>query len=593
MHRLYLFIMSGCFAAASASMGVLANAFPFPQQPPSVTDTADAGTKTNLWYGTLKTESRDFRFVLEIMNDTQPPTGVLRSLDEGNQQFELSEIQLNAAKFNFKLPSTRAVYESQLDQSGKQTDGTWIQRGSRLPLTFQQVTAVPKRKIRNLFNGTLNAILQKLELSIIELDDGRFYFTSVTQNAGGFHVLKEMASDGEITFRIPALQATFVGRYDNKSSDVLKGKWTQGIISLPLELNRRDPKLEVQPKTTSKKPKRPQTPKPPFPYEIETVSIRVPDTNVTLAGTLTIPAGNVKAAVVLITGSGPQDRNEMIFDHQPFGVIADHFARNQIATFRYDDRGVGKSTGDFASATSHDLANDAEAAFRFLRNRDELRDKLVGICGHSEGGLLAPMIAARNSEVGFLILMAAPGVDGKAIILSQGPLLLRAQGVTESEITKQNKIQEIVLSFISAGEDQNDQLLAKQLRAALPNSQELPKILESVKQGLPQQATPWLREFLKIDPRSALQQVKCPVLALNGTKDLQVDPVLNLPVIRDTLRESGNHNVEINVYPGLNHLFQKCTTGLPIEYASIDETFNLVPLTRMTSWIHEQSASQP
>ena len=122
MHRLYLFIMSGCFAAASASMGVLANAFPFPQQPPSVTDTADAGTKTNLWYGTLKTESRDFRFVLEIMNDTQPPTGVLRSLDEGNQQFELSEIQLNAAKFNFKLPSTRAVYESQLDQSGKQTD---------------------------------------------------------------------------------------------------------------------------------------------------------------------------------------------------------------------------------------------------------------------------------------------------------------------------------------------------------------------------------------------------------------------------------------------------------------------------------------
>ena len=141
----------------------------------------------------------------------------------------------------------------------------------------------------------------------------------------------------------------------------------------------------------------------------------------------------------------------MIFDHQPFGVIADHFARNQIATFRYDDRGVGKSTGDFASATSHDLANDAEAAFRFLRNRDELRDKLVGICGHSEGGLLAPMIAARNSEVGFLILMAAPGVDGKAIILSQGPLLLLWRRRIRDH--KQNNIQEIVL-LISAGEDQ-------------------------------------------------------------------------------------------------------------------------------------------
>ncbi len=561
-------------------------------EPESQTATNPAA-EYKLWYGVLKTTTREFRFVIELDPAEGASSGTLRSLDEGNQLFELSRVTTDDHTLKFSLPVTLATYEGELSENATRATGHWIQRGDKLPLSLTKVKTVPKPDIKVTYIGTVNAIVQRIEVSFVELETGEIYFNSISQKVGGFVASKEVNKDGEITFRVPAVDGTFHGRYQDGQNTRLKGKWTQGLVSLDLELTSQkagSDKLGV----VEKKVARPQTPQPPFRYKREQVKVEVPNCNVTLAGTLTIPEGEIKSAVVLISGSGPQDRDETIFDHKPFWVIADHFARNGIATLRYDDRGVAKSTGTFSTATSYDLAEDAEAAFNFVARRGEFQHTMIGICGHSEGGLLAPLIAARNPRVGFLVLLAAPGVNGEEIILSQGPLLMRARGISEADITTQQAIQKIVLKMIRDDQQADDDLLANLLREALGDDlDEMPQLVQKVQAGLSQQGTPWLREFLKLAPKVALAKVKCPVLAINGTKDLQVDPVLNLPAIRDTLAESGNRNVEINVYPGLNHLFQACRTGLPAEYGTIEETFNVVPLQRMTSWTLAHSVEKP
>lgn len=517
----------------------------------------------------------------------------MRSLDEGNQIFELTHVDSKRGKLTFALPATDAAYASVLKNSETRSTGTWTQRGQQLPLSFEKVATIPKRTIKNLFTGTLNAIVQRIEVSFVELETGQLYFNSVSQNAGGFIATKDISKDGVVTFRVPAVQGVFRGRYQSEQKNKLQGQWTQGPVSLDLELSKQTATTERLAPLQSQKPRRPQTPKPPFPYKIERVKIATPESDITLAGTLTIPGSMVRAAVVLVTGSGPQDRDESIFNHKPFHVIADHFARHGIASLRYDDRGVAESSGDFSEATSLDLANDAEAAFNFLITRDDLNNAELGICGHSEGGLLAPLIAARNDSVDFIILMAAPGVDGQQIILSQGPLLMRAQGISEPDITKQNKIQEVVLSIIRNNQQNDEALISVKLQHALGSDDPgITQTIKTLQASVKKQATPWLRTFLSLDPKVALKKLQCPVLAINGTKDLQVEPVLNLSVIRDTLQKAGNRHVEINLYPGLNHLFQSCKTGLPSEYGTIEETFNLVPLDRMTSWILEETTQR-
>ncbi len=567
-----------------------------PPQTPEVSQGANSQnqtTQTDLWFGTLSTPARDFRFVVELNENRQDSEGKLLSLDEGNRTFALTKVHREEGKFSFQLPLTDAAYESTLNDEGNHSTGTWTQRGQQLPLSLTKVAAIPKRKVKTLLTGTLNAIVQKIEVAFVELESGKVYFNSVSQNAGGFVTTKEINKDGTVIFRVPGVQGVFEGQYTDEQEIKLQGKWSQGLVTLDLTLTKQENVPEILPPTQPKKPQRPQTPKAPFPYTTEQVRIPTADQNVTLAGTLILPQGQAKAGVILVSGSGPQDRDETIFDHKPFLVIADHFARQGIATLRYDDRGVAESTGDFLKATSYDLADDAEAVFDFLAAREELADATLGICGHSEGGLLAPLIAARNTRVNFVILMAAPGVDGKQIILSQGPLLMRAQGIPEPQIETQRKLQEIILTVIRDNKQSDAESIADQIREALGDDQkDLTQLIETSQAAVTQQASPWLRTFLKLDPKKALADLKCPVLAINGTKDLQVDAVLNLPAIRDALQAAGNSDVEVNVYPGLNHLFQDCQTGLPTEYGTIEETFNGVPLRRMTSWILEQAAER-
>lgn len=339
-------------------------------------------------------------------------------------------------------------------------------------------------------------------------------------------------------------------------------------------------------------PDRPQNPKPPFPYDEREVEITSAVDGVTLAGTLTLPRGAVGGApaVVLLTGSGAQDRDETIFGHKPFWVIADHLTRAGVAVLRLDDRGVGGSGGDTTTSTLETFAGDAVTAAIYLRTLPEIDAKRVGLVGHSEGGLVAPMAAAQSPDIAFLVLLAGTGVPGREVLVSQQAAILRASGAPEEVIAKQQADQAAALELVESGAEKQE--IVDFIAAALAaEGQGMPE--EQARALAEQQAatigSPWFRSFLATDPAAHLRRVRVPVLALNGERDLQVLPDLNLPAIENALREGGNADVTIVELPGLNHLFQRSTTGGLEEYGSIDETFNHAALDVMTRWILDRA----
>ena len=330
---------------------------------------------------------------------------------------------------------------------------------------------------------------------------------------------------------------------------------------------------------------RPQEPKKPYPYREEDVGYDNPAGNDRLAATLTIPNGKGPfPAVVLITGSGPQDRDETVFNHKPFLVLADYLTRKGIAVLRADDRGVGKSTGKFDGATTADFATDTEAGVAYLKTRPEIEAHRIGLIGHSEGGIIAPMIAARSRDVAFIVMMAGSSVPGDEILVAQVELLTEASGKSHEEAMKAGAEEEDILSLLKNNPDPAafERAVHEKFAQQLPGTRGLAtvKALES----------PWLRYFVTYDPAVALRKVTCPVLALNGEKDLQVPPKQNLPAIRAALEAAGNKNFEIDEMPGLNHLFQDAKTGLPKEYGEIEETISPAALEKISGWILKLNA---
>jgi len=283
--------------------------------------------------------------------------------------------------------------------------------------------------------------------------------------------------------------------------------------------------------------------------------------------------------VVLITGSGPQDRDETIMGHKPFLLLADYLTRRGIAVLRADDRGVGKSTGEFSGATTADFATDTEAGIAYLKTRPEVNPKLIGLIGHSEGAIIAPMVAARNPDVAFIVMLAGSGVRGDQVIVTQVELLAEASGQSHQEAIRAGEKQRKILELVKGNID--DSNLEKQLHEELGDEMTDAQIGAVVRQL----NIRWLRYFLNYDPAQALRKVRCPVLALNGEKDLQVPPKQNLPAIRNSLKAGGNKNFEVDELPGLNHLFQTAKTGSPAEYAEIEETISPVALEKISSWI--------
>ena len=367
------------------------------------------------------------------------------------------------------------------------------------------------------------------------------------------------------------------------AGDSLRGTFTQGGVSIPLVFAH-----VASPSTT----RRPQDPVPPFPYRTRDVTIESAPGTV-LAGTLVIPDGKGPfPAVVFVTGSGPQDRDETLVGHRPFLVIADYLARHGIASLRCDDRGYAKSTGSFDNATSADFAVDAEAAVEFLRHVDGVAADRVGILGHSEGGLIGPMVAARSKAVAFLVLMAGPGVPGDSISLLQSRLLAVAAGVSPAAADSSTANRRRLFEALAHSRDSSDAIarlaIAKQeILAGMPESQRAAAAAR-IDQNIPQLMTPWFRFFMTYDPRPALRKVRVPVLAMGGSLDLLVPPEPNLAAIDTALKAGRNRDYRVVELAKLNHLFQSATTGSPNEFPTIEETVSPATLELIATWINER-----
>ncbi len=439
-------------------------------------------------------------------------------------------------------------------------------------------------------SGDWNGILKvqgtqlRLVFHITKTDSGYVStMDSPDQKAFGIPVTSTKFENSTLTIEITNLKIEYSGQFSVDNNIV--GTFKQSGMVLPMDLSREKKEKEII--------IRMQEPTKPYPYYTEEVKFKNGNDNITLAGTLTMPTKEgVYPVVVMITGSSPQNRDEEIMGHKPFLIIADHLTRNGIAVLRYDDRGTADSEGKFGTATTQDFASDVVAAVNYLKTRKEINKKQIGLIGHSEGGIIAPMVAAKSKDISFIVLLAGTGIRGNELLLLQQELIGRAEGASEEELKKTKETNTAAFGII-LNNDNTELIKSKltdliaQIVKNLPES-EKPKDTKDedlVNQQVMQLTSPWMLYFIKYNPSLILKNVKCPVLALNGSKDLQVPSKVNLEAIQKGLQKGGNKKVTTKELPGLNHLFQECTTGSPSEYANIEQTFSPVALNEISGWI--------
>ncbi len=447
-------------------------------------------------------------------------------------------------------------------------------------------------KLVGVWDGTLDTGGPKLRLVVefAKAADGTLKGDLDSPDQGAMDLaLSAITLEGDrVRFELKAVGGVFEGTL-NKESTEITGEWHQGG-SLPLVLKRR---AKDAPPVSA----RPQEPVKPYPYNEEDVTYENKAGGVKLAGTLTWPrsAGPVPA-VVLITGSGPQDRNESLLGHKPFLVLADHLTRRGIAVLRVDDRGVGGSTGSVNNSTTDDFAGDVLAGVEYLKTRKEINPKQIGLIGHSEGGVVAPIAASRSKDVAFIVLMAGTGLPGEEILYLQGALIAKANGATDVAVESNRRMQQIM--FRALKEEKDDVAVRQRIKADFAKmtadsssgqKQASAATDAEIDAQLKRVLTTWFRYFLTYDPRPALTKVQVPVLAINGELDLQVPADANLAAIEKALKEGGNKDHTIVKLPRLNHLFQTSQTGSPTEYIKIDETIAPVALQTISDWIIKQT----
>jgi uncharacterized protein len=444
-----------------------------------------------------------------------------------------------------------------------------------------------------IWQGTLKVPGTELRVVFTVVQSGENEWKSTLdspdQGAKDIPVAGTFVRGDSMIFDVKAVMGEFRGARD-KEGRTVTGTWKQAGMAFPLSLT----KTETAPTTS-----RPQEPKPPFPYVSEEVFFTNAKANLTLAGTFTKPpAGSkVSAAVVMVSGSGPQDRDESIFGHKPFLVWSDYLTRNGIAVLRYDDRGVGKSGGKFQNATTEDFASDAAAAVEYLSSRKDVPGNRIGVMGHSEGALVAPLVASHDRRVGFIVMLAGPGMKGGDLLVLQGGKLSEAMGEPADQIKKSAEMQKKCYAILSG--PANPDSAAPRIRKVLSEFAAMLTAEEKAKAGLndaaidmqvAQMVSPWFRFFLAYDPQPALEKTPCPVLALWGGKDLQVPPKENLPLVEQALKRGGNQNASMHVFPGLNHAFQTCKTGSITEYSRIEETISPAALSMVGDWINRENS---
>jgi len=443
-----------------------------------------------------------------------------------------------------------------------------------------------RRSLVGSWLGTLEvssvALRVVFNISINDRDSLLVTLDSPDQGAKDIKVGPVTLTGDRISIKAPFLLAEYTGTI--KSDTLMEGILKQAGREFTLNLARLEKPFAIN---------RPQEPKPPFPYKSEDIKFRNEKAGITLGGTVTIPDGpGPFPAVILITGSGSQNRNEELMAHKPFWVIADYLSRNGIAVLRFDDRGVGQSQNTSAPSTSVDFATDADAALSYLKTVAKIDTTAIGLAGHSEGGLIASIAASGNPAIAFVISLAGPGVSGEQILYRQNYDLNKASGMSEKDLKALISMSRKMYAVIKKTPDNTK--AAEEMTAILKRSMEKQKApageVEKALKGFPASAatltSPWYRTFLVTDPSVYWKNVKCPVLALNGDKDLQVASDVNLPAIRKAVMSGGNSDVTVIEYPGLNHIFQHCKTGLPAEYGQIEETFSPEVLKTISEWIN-------
>lgn len=540
------------------------------------------------WQGALTTPGGDLVLILTVEDGPDGRTAVLESPDQApGQKIPVVLAGTGPDELAFDVPAIRGSFAASWDDRAGGWAGNWSQSGYDLPLTLR--AAGTGTAAADGLAGTWQASVERagqrfrLVLRIGDASDGpRVRFDA--PDAGAHNLVVELfeRNGDRVSFAVPNAGAAFEGSL-SKDGARLDGRWSfPGRPTTEVSFERVRTEARAEPAV------RPQTPAPPFPYRAEQASFANPQAaQVMLAGTLTLPAGpGPFPAAVLITGSGAQDRNETLFGHKPFAVLADHLTRSGIAVLRYDDRGVDASTGDFAAATTADFAADAQAAHAWLAARPETDANAVGLIGHSEGGLVAAMIAAHDSRVAFVVLLAAPGTPMRQLLLDQHRLLAEASGGSADEVERSGAMLAQVLD--RAGGAESSAAAAASIRSLLTDEALMTLGAPPAGRDLmaQQMSSDWMRALLRIDPRPDLAAIRVPVLALDGSLDLQVAAGPNLAGIRAAT--AGRPDVTVRELPGLNHLFQTARTGSPAEYPEIEETMAPIALAAISDWIEER-----
>jgi len=544
------------------------------------------------WHGVLQSPVGPVTLIVTISEDGQGALrGDMASPDQGPGKMPLTTVSLTAGHLAFTVKAAQISYEGEWIEAEQSFSGVFTQ-GGKIPLTFRRGLPPTRPVIAGLdglWQGvvTRNGVSLRLALRIATDARGTIVtFDSPDLGVVGLPVAGFSRQGQAVAFSVPASGARFAGRLSDDATS-LKGSWTvpaQPETALAFVRTRTSAERET--------PVRPQTPSPPLPYRAEDVTFRNPVAGaVTLAGTLTLPEGaGPFPAAVLITGSGPQDRDQTWLGHKTFAVLADHLTRHGVAVLRYDDRGVGQSTGDFATATSADFATDASAAVRFLRTRPDIRREAIGFIGHSEGGMVAQIAGVSDRDVAFIILLAAPGTDMMQLVQSQQRLLGVSQGQSETDLARMQPVMTDIYTAVATSSSAED--ARARVRARLtPEALTILKASEARRdQLLLQMASDWTRYLLQYKPAAFLSRIRVPVLALNGTLDRQVPADENLAAITAALTR--NTDVTVRKLAGLNHLFQTARTGAIGEYADLEETMSPVVLDIVTAWIEARFQRQ-
>ncbi len=552
------------------------------------------------WEGNLDVNGTQLKIVFHLVKDGNQYKSTMDSPNQGVFGYATDKTEVNGNNLKIKTSALQMTMEGTFDHATNSIEANFNQAHMTLPLKLTRV----KKEISKVtgenntsplagdWNGAIDIMGMKLRL-IFHVTEDKGSFTSLMdspdQSAYGLQIDETTVEENNIKFYSKAMKMTVEGEY-LPDSNIILAKFSQAGQNADLRLTREEVEKEEV--------RRPQEPKD-MDYKQEEVKFINEDGGHKLAGTLTIPkSGQFDKVAILVSGSGPQDRNEELIGHKPFLVLSDYLTRNGVAVLRYDDRGVAESEGEFKTATSDDFAKDAEAAIAFLKARKDMNGKKIGIIGHSEGGMIAPIVASRT-PIDYIVLLAGPGIAIDVLLDEQSRAISKVSEVSAEAIEFNSRVSKLLFDYMKKNKEQGSDEMKLELEKIFRS--EIAKVPEDrleefgnpetmIETQVETLTLPWFRYFIDFHPKDYLEKVTCPVLAINGELDLQVLPDSNLDGIDKALKAGGNENYMTKELPKLNHLFQTSETGSPSNYGKIEETFNEDAMKLVLNWLNNFDA---